>query len=70
MEDNVIIDENQKYCIIDVTSDINNHIGVIDLSLEDAGQWISDNQVQLDSPINIGETVFEAKYIYKSYPLI
>lgn len=70
MENNVIIDENQKYCIIDVTSDINNHIGIIDLSLEEAIQWISDNQIQLDSPMNVDETTFEAKYIYKSYPLM
>jgi hypothetical protein len=70
MENGPVIDPNQKYCIVDVSLDINTHIGVIDLSLEEAIQWISNNQVQLDSPININETVFEAKYIYKSYPLI
>ena len=62
--------ENQKYCIIDVTLDINNHIGVVDLLLEEAEQWISENQTQLETPVTIGETTFPAQFIYKSYPLI
>jgi hypothetical protein len=62
--------QTEKYCIVDVTIDINNHIGVVDLSLEEAEQWISDNQSQLETPITIDETTFSAKFIYKSYPLI
>ncbi len=62
--------ENQKYCIVDVTVDINKHIGVVDLSLEDAKQWIMDNQIDLENPISIDETTFNSKFIIISFPLI
>ena len=70
MENSPIIDETQKYCIVDVSLDMNTHIGVYDISIDEASQWISDNQTQLDIPIEINGTVFEGRFIYKFYPIV
>lgn len=58
--------EEQMYFIVDVTGGLDVAVdGTTEMTLEEAEQWIKDNQIRLEEPITIGESEFDSKYIYK-----